>query len=87
MDLLHLSQQASYSTLVRDYEGDMLVDLEGEMQSALSVHLEASWPTWARWPGGKIKSARWWMPAGPAGNPSTWHFLVWGPPGTARSWL
>ena len=35
MDLLHLSQQASYSTLVRDYEGDMLVDLEGDMQSAL----------------------------------------------------
>ena len=35
MDLLHLSQQASYSRLVRDYEGDMLVDLEGDMQSAL----------------------------------------------------
>ena len=29
------SQQASYPTLVRDCEGDTLVDLEGDMQSAL----------------------------------------------------
>ena len=35
LDLLHLSQQASYPTLVRECEGDTLVDLEGDMQSAL----------------------------------------------------
>ena len=44
--------------------------------------MEATWPIWARSPGGRIRSARWQTPPGPPGNSATWHFLVYGPPGT-----
>ena len=48
---------------------------------AISAHLEATLPIWARSPGGKIRSARWQTPPGPPGNSATWHFRVYGPPG------